>query len=279
MFGYVKPFKGQLRVCEYETYKAAYCTLCKRMGKKYGHVARMTLSYDFTFLAVLMLSLADSDPEYAKKHCVYNPFKRCTYMTGHDEIFDFVSATAVITVYGKIIDNIADSKGLKRFGYKIARLKFLRKYDKAVKLYPLVAKAIENMVEYQIKVEKNPDSGIDESAEPTAKAMETVFSLCSENETDKRILARLGYCIGKWIYLIDAVCDLEEDMKSGGFNPLKKCGVDSALMTMNVCSAQAGAALELLDLKRFSGILQNIIYIGLTETAESRMSDRKESQK
>ena len=142
MFGYVKPFKGQLRVCEHETYKAADCTLCKKMGKNYGHIARMTLSYDFTFLAVLMLSLADSDPEYAKKACVYNPFKRCTYMTGRDDIFDFVSATSLIAVYGKIIDNINDTKGLKRFGYKIARLKFSRKYDKAVKLYPFVAKAI-----------------------------------------------------------------------------------------------------------------------------------------
>ena len=205
MFGYVKPFKGQLRVCEHETYKAAYCTLCKKMGKNYGHIARMTLSYDFTFLAVLMLSLADSDPEYAKKACVYNPFKRCTYMTGHDDIFDFVSATSLIAVYGKIIDNINDTKGLKRIGYKIARLKFSRKYDKAVKLYPFVAKAIENMVEYQAKVEKNPDAGIDLAAEPTAKGMEEVFSLCSDKDNEKRILAQLGYCIGKWIYLIDAV--------------------------------------------------------------------------
>ena len=279
MFGYVKPFKGQLRVCEHETYKAAYCTLCKKMGKNYGHIARMTLSYDFTFLAVLMLSLADNDPEYAKKGCVCNPFKRCTYMTGHDDIFDFVSATSLIAVYGKIIDNINDTKGLKRLGYKIAQLKFSQKYDKAVKLYPFVAKAIENMVEYQIKVEKNPDAGIDLAAEPTAKGMEEIFSLCSDNENEKRILAQLGYCIGKWIYLIDAVCDLDEDIKSGNFNPLKMSGKESAVMTMNVCSAQAGAALDLLDLKRFDGILKNIIYIGLTETAQSKMSGRKDTEK
>ncbi len=279
MFGYVKPFKGQLRVCEYETYKAAYCTLCKYMGKKYGHIARMTLSYDFTFLAMLMMSLKDSDPQYEKKGCVYNPLKKCTYMNGHNDVYDFVSATAVITVYGKILDNIADSRGIKRLGYKIARLTFLRKYNKAVNLYPDVAKAISNMVEYQIKVENSSDTGMDEAAEPTAKAMETVFSLCSDQESERRILARLGYCIGKWIYLIDAVSDLEEDIKSGGFNPLKKSGTDSAVMTMNVCSAQAGAALELLDIKRFGGILRNIIYIGLTETAQSKMSGRKETKK
>lgn len=278
MFGYVRPYNSQLKVCEYETYRAAYCTLCKRMGKQYGHIARMTLSYDFTFLAVLKLALTDSDPDYAKKHCVYNPFKKCTYMLGQDEIFDFVAATAVISVYGKILDNIDDSKGFKRFGYKITRVIFSRKYEKAVKLYPNVAKSIENMLQYQIKVEKTPNVSMDEAAEPTAKAMEEIFSLCSDSSTDKRILSRMGYCIGKWIYLIDAVCDLEEDIKSGGFNPLKTSSTDSALMTMNVCSAQAGAAMELLEIKRFSGILQNIVYIGLTETAESRMNGGKDNK-
>ena len=279
MFGYIKADKPEMKIKEFEIYKAVYCSLCKELGKSYGLLARLTLSYDFTFLAVLMLSLVDSDPEYAKKACVYNPFKRCTYMTGRDDIFDFVSATSLIAVYGKIIDNINDTKGLKRFGYKIARLKFSLKYDKAVKLYPFVAKAIENMVEYQAKVEKNPDAGIDLAAEPTAKGMEEVFSLCSDKDNEKRILAQLGYCIGKWIYLIDAVCDLDEDIKSGNFNPLKTSGKESAVMTMNVCSAQAGAALDLLDLKRFDGILKNIIYIGLTETALSKMSGRKDTEK
>lgn len=278
MFGYVKPFKGQLRVCEDETYRAAYCTLCRHMGKIYGNIARMTLSYDFTFLAVLKLALADNNPEYVKKHCVYNPFKRCTYMLVKDDAFDFVSAAAVISVYGKIKDNIADTKGFKQFLYKIARAFFSRKYFKAVKLYPDVAKAIENMVEYQIRIEQNENIGMDQAAEPTAKAMEEIFSLCSDSETQKRVLSRLGYCIGKWIYLIDAVCDLGDDIKNGCFNPLKSSDINSALMTMNVCAAQAGAALELLEIKRFGGILQNIIYIGLPETASSRMNGGKDNK-
>ena len=34
MFGYVKPCSAQLRVCEYETYKAVYCGLCKQLGDR-----------------------------------------------------------------------------------------------------------------------------------------------------------------------------------------------------------------------------------------------------
>lgn len=278
LFGYVRPNNAQLRVCEYETYRAAYCTLCKHMGKEYGQIARMTLNYDFTFLAVLMLSLADSDPQYSKKHCVYNPFKRCTYMLDCDDVFSFVSAVSVISVYGKVIDNINDTKGAKKLVYKIAKLLLSRKYTKAEKKYPDVAKTIEGMVKYQFETEKNANAGIDEASEPTAKAMETIFSMCSDSDNSRRILSRLGYCVGKWIYLIDAVCDINDDIKSGSFNPLKAGGADNAVMTMNVCSAQAGAALELLDIKRFGGILQNIIYIGLPETAKSKMNDRKEKE-
>lgn len=199
-------------------------------------------------------------------------------MLGNDDAFNFVSAAAVISVYGKIADNIADSKGFKRILYKIAKTAFSRKYVKAVKLYPDIAKAIENMVECQIRIEQNENIGIDEASEPTAKAMELIFALCSDNETQKRILARLGYCIGKWIYLIDAVCDLDDDIKNNCFNPLKGSDVKSALMTMNVCAAQAGAALDLLEIKRFGGILQNIVYIGLPETASCRMNGGKDNK-
>lgn len=279
MFGYVKPFKDQLKVCEYETYKAAYCTLCKRMGKKYGHIARMTLSYDFTFLAVMMLALDQTDPQYKRKGCVYNPFKKCVYITDKDDIFDLVSAAAVSCVYAKIVDNIEDSKGLKKFGYRIFKAIFSRKYEKSVKLFPDIAKTMLDMVNYQIKIEKKENIGIDEAAEPTATAMKRLFSLCTDDEVQGRILAQIGYCIGKWIYLIDAVEDIDEDIKSGNFNPLKSSSVESAVMTMNVCAAEAGNALELLEIKRFGGILRNIIYIGLIETGEKAVCGRKEAKK
>ena len=120
---------------------------------------------------------------------------------------------------------------------------------------------------------------MDEAAEPTAAAMKRLFSLCTDDEVQSRILAQIGYCIGKWIYLIDAVEDIDEDTKSGNFNPLKSSSVDSAVMTMNVCAAEAGNALELLEIKRFGGILRNIIYIGLIETGEKAVCGRKEAKK
>ena len=57
MFGYIKPFQPELKVREAEDYKAIYCGLCKELGRSYGIFARMTLSYDFAFMAMLFMQV------------------------------------------------------------------------------------------------------------------------------------------------------------------------------------------------------------------------------
>ena len=52
MLGYVTIAKGELKIKEYDTYKAIYCSLCKQLGKDYGIFAKFILSYDFVFLAI-----------------------------------------------------------------------------------------------------------------------------------------------------------------------------------------------------------------------------------
>ena len=54
MFGYIKPSKGQLRICEYEAYQAVYCGMCHVLQREYGTVSRLFLNYDFVFLAMLL---------------------------------------------------------------------------------------------------------------------------------------------------------------------------------------------------------------------------------
>ena len=48
MFGYVKTCTPQLRLCEWEAYRGIYCGLCRTLGRRFGPLARLTLSYDFT---------------------------------------------------------------------------------------------------------------------------------------------------------------------------------------------------------------------------------------
>ena len=84
MFGYVKAFKPELKMIEYDTYKAIYCSICKQLKKDYGFVAPFVLSYDFVFLASLKLATQDSICGYEKRRCKYNCLKKCMYLKGDE---------------------------------------------------------------------------------------------------------------------------------------------------------------------------------------------------
>ena len=74
---------------------------------------------------------------------------------------------------------------------------------------------------------------------------------------------RVGYCVGKWVYLIDALDDKEDDVKKNSFNAVKDLSDEMVVSNLNVCSNEAGAAFELLDDSVFSNIIRNILYFGM----------------
>ena len=84
MFGYVKPFKPHMRICEYETYKAVYCGLCKILGREYGFVSRMTLSSDFAFLGLMALALNDSPAVVEPQRCIAHPWRKTPCLRSSD---------------------------------------------------------------------------------------------------------------------------------------------------------------------------------------------------
>ena len=224
MFGYVKACKPELKMKEYETYKAVYCSLCKKLGKSYGILSRFTLSYDFTFLALLNMSMNDGCDGFCQKRCAFNPLKKCNYCKD-DSSIDMPAAAAMIMLYYKILDNIADERGIKKIGYWCLKPIFSRAHKKAAKQYPDIEGYVFDYITAQNALEKSGCNSIDEAADPTAKVMEQILSLCSEDEIQKRVLSRLGYCIGRYIYLLDAAKDFVEDLKNNSYNVLKSDAV------------------------------------------------------
>lgn len=268
MFGYVKACKPELKVKEYETYKAVYCSLCKKLGKSYGILSRFTLSYDFTFLALLNMSLTDGCDGFVRKRCAFNPLKKCNYCKD-DTLIDMPAAAAIIMLYYKILDNIADERGFKKIGYLCLKPIFSHAHKKAAKNYPQIEKSVAEYIKSQNALEAENCSSIDEAADPTAKVMQEILALCSDDQTQKRVLNRLGYCIGRYIYLLDAAVDLPQDEKSGSYNVLKFCDCDikeKITPQLYFCVNEAARAFELLEIKKYKSILGNIIYLGLEET-------------
>lgn len=274
MFGYVKAYKPELRIKEFEFYKAVYCSLCRDLGKKYGIVSRFSLSYDFTFLALLQMSLQGGNAPTSRKRCVCNPLKKCNYLCG-DCLPPMSAAAAQIMLYSKLNDNIADEGFFKGSFYRVLKLFSKKGYKKACAEYPNLKDIFDEYIKAQNALENANLQDADKAADPTAKMLSKLFALCAvDGET--RALERLGYCMGRWIYLLDAAADLKQDIKKGRYNPFSDAAKayqninqflkDKVLGSLNICITEAEAAFELISIMRFKNILGNIIYIGLEDS-------------
>lgn len=274
LFGYIKADKGELKIKEFETYKAIYCSLCKAMGKYYGLFSRFTLNYDFTFLALLNLSLQDGCDIIERKHCTFNPLKKCNFCKD-DTAFKMPAAASMIMTYYKILDNIEDEKGFKMLLCYLLKLILNSGYKKAKKDYPEIEEIISQYIEEQSLLENGNCEEIDRIADPTAKALSQILMLCSKDVSQKRVLERIGYCLGRYIYLLDAFCDLEEDTKKGSYNVLKNKPKDEikdyTQKQLFFCINESTKAFELLEIKKYKSILGNIIYLGLEQTAKKEI--------
>lgn len=282
MFGYVKICKPELKVKDYETYKAVYCGLCKQIGKDYSFIARFLLNYDLTFFALFAMANDEACPSFYKGRCRFNPLKSCNYCKQGSDALSRASALLVLMSYFKLLDNISDSGFLKKVGCTLLRPFFAVWKNKARKRFPEYYDACEKMFRSQLEAEKSA-AGIDASAEPTAKLLEFVFSQLAYSERVKPAYEQFGYHLGKWIYLIDAACDIDEDIKHRSFNPiynkLKKSKAESTEFSNEILNHSVfllTSAYRLIDKIRFNDILDNIVLIGLANTQRELLVSGKE---
>lgn len=284
MFGYVKAYQPELRIKEYEFYKAVYCALCRDLGRQYGLISRFSLSYDFTFLALLYLSLREGRLSTNRKRCVCNPCKACQYLEEGDMPQPVVAA-AEIMLYAKLEDNIADEGFWKAGIYRLLRAFSKKGYRKAAARYPELVALFDCYLAEQREVETANLQNLDAAADPTARMLSRLFAFCAPEE-ETRALERLGYCMGRWIYLMDVAADLPDDLRKKRYNPLADEAKGQSDLTafvkerlgaeLNVCVKEAAAAFELLDIWRLKNILGNIIYLGLEESQKQIFSKEKQ---
>jgi len=292
MFGYVRPYKSEMLVREYDQYKAAYCQLCKELGKSFGIGARFILSYDCTFYAMLAIGVTGSELTLHHGKCKMNPLKKCSYIASYGEEYKRAAALSVITTYHKLRDTIEDDSFRKSFVSRLALPFMKRKYKKASGMYPLMAKAVEEAMADQQEAEKDPQASIDRCCEPTAHMLSVLFEeLGGCNERQKPVLRQIGYFLGRWIYAMDAADDLRDDLETGSFNPfIHKLSLQNYLPdkgqkrskqllsgenrknvelacneVLNTNIAMILPALNLLELQNFDAIIENIIKKGLPE--------------
>lgn len=286
LFGYIKVDSANLLGKEYEAYKGIYCTLCKQLGKDYSVFARFILSYDCTFYAMLGLDLAEQPPCFRQGRCRFNPFKKCHYAKIETEAFSLAAALSVISAYYKLKDNLIDSPWYKRIGYRLIQPFFAGWRKKAARRYPEIDASVSKMMEEQLNAERDPDCVLDMAAEPTAKMLGEMCALLTERiplrkpldaASVKRIFQTMGYYMGRWIYLIDAVDDYEKDKKHHNFNPFLLPDTDDSVGNMkgslNHALSEALLSYGLYDKGRFDSIIKNVLCVSCVNIQTKILSD------
>lgn len=268
MFGYVKPYNPELRVRELEEYKAVYCGLCKQLGRSFGVFARFTLSYDFAFLAMLKTALdREICPETERCACIAHPFCK-RIRVRENAVMQMAARAAMISVYYKLLDDREDEGFFRRIGAalllpfaKRARRKALAFADGAA-----ADEAAAKMSAAQAQLEAEKCQIPDAAAEPTANFLAAVLKNCAATAEQAAVLERFGYLLGRYVYLCDALDDLEDDRRRGRYNPFLYAGGEAAIAAKNalfLTTAELSDDFDLLELHRYEGILENIIRIGL----------------
>lgn len=281
MFGYVFPDKPELKIKEFELFKAYYCGLCKAIGSSCGQMGRFALNYDSAFLGMLLSSFNSYGEDIRFERCPVSPVIKKPVIKNSAAI-SYAADMNIILAYYKSNDDFNDDrsiKGLMSMGI------FYPAFRRAVHRNPEKGRIIKERLNELSMIEKegcsstDGPSSVDAASEPFAKLTGEVFSygpLCTDPEREK-ILRWFGYNTGKWIYILDAYDDIEKDIKGKKFNPLlcqfcynnekivdfKDRIRDNIQFTLTYTLSQVGKAYELLELKKNREIIENIIYGGM----------------
>lgn len=260
MFGYVTVYKPELKIKDYDVYKGVYCTLCEQMQKEYGLFSRLLLSYDAAFYVLYRMGTEKCPAKISKSHCSFSPCKKCLKIESDEEIFKKAAGITVILSYFKLCDSISDSGFLKRTLCKLIKPYFKHIANKARKKYPDTFSIVEKYIENQAETEKN-FKGIDASAEPTGNALGLIMSDGDVNSDSYKI----GYFLGRTVYLLDAFDDYEKDVKSNSFNPFKNTDniIKDASFAVNLSIGELADYIKKAELFKFKDIIYNIVFEGL----------------
>lgn len=276
MFGYVTVDKPELKVKDYYKYKAYYCGLCRTLKEKYGLTGRLTLTYDMTFAIILLTSLYESETCLVKHRCPVSPVKPVAML--RNEITEYGAAMNIVLSYYHFKDDWNDEKSVT--GFAAAGI-MRRRAKKIEKLYPRQCAAIRRELKKLHRFEAAESENIDETAGCFGRLMAELMVYTEDMWSET--LRRIGFYLGKFIYIMDAWDDLDRDMKKGSYNPLRRLHGEKdyearCRQMLTMMMAECSSAFELLPCIEDADILRNILYSGVWTKRNARLKEIKERE-
>lgn len=261
MFGFVVADAGALSEKEKERYRAVYCGLCLALRDRYGQLSRACLTYDLTFFVLLCNSLHEPAETQGASHCMMHPTPAAPRPWARSAWTDYAADLSVALAYHKVLDDVADDGDLKA---RAAERLLAGAYEQARTRIPEQCAEIERTMAAIRAIEQggaadDPDAAAHEFGRMLGRlfARDQGFWTAAMEE--------LGCGLGRFIYLMDAAVDFDDDAASGSYNPFVALGSDAEAVraTLALAAADAAAPYERLPLVQDAHLMDSILYSGV----------------
>ena len=284
MFGYVRPVLNELTQDQKSAYQSAYCGLCHTMGQRHGWLARFTLNYDFTLLALLHYGCSASSATVCRR-CPVHPFRKGKVCLCGNALEAAADESMILTWY-KLSDDISDRNLIAGLPSRLLRFLLRKGYRRAAQARPEFDSGVRREMERLCCLEREHSPQLDRIADTFAKILSAAAADCAD-DAQRRAMEQLLYHLGRWIYLVDAWDDLEEDRKAGRYNPLDARFSGKAAeerdyveTTMTHSVRLICSAYNLMEFGSWQAVIENIFFRGLPGVQAAVLNGRwKEMRK
>ena len=260
MFGYVTASLKELDKEAEKRYGAVYCGICRRIRLQSGQIARLGLSYDMAFLALLMMSLYEPEETSGEKACNLHPVRKRPWVDNR-----FVQYAADMNVALSYYNCLDDWEDDRKYSARLLAGQFGKHLPEIENRYPRQCGAIAECIRQLSELEKAGCGNPDEPAACFGQLMGELLTY--EEDLWAPTLRQMGFYLGRFIYLLDAALDYDKDEKKGKYNPYLAMGTgkdwqrweEYLVLTMGRCTE----FFERLPLVQDKLLLDNILYSGV----------------
>ncbi|MDR1059653.1 MAG: DUF5685 family protein [Clostridiales bacterium] len=256
MFGYIVTNRKTLSKDELMRYKSAYCGLCRQLRLSYGNAGRSALSYDLTFVALLLSSLYELPEEAGFERCFARPARRHPYIA--TEATAYAADMNVLLAYYQALDDWNDDRSQAALGSSRRLGEFLPGIEaKWPDQCANTARCMAELAEIEKGNELNPDVPLN----CFGQLMGGLLAWRQDGRADS--LRKIGAALGRYVYLLDANNDLTADIRKERYNPLIALLRADFKPLLTLMIGECTAEFESLGLSRDIHLLRNILYSGV----------------
>ena len=276
MFGYVVLNKPEIKFKDFDMYRSFYCGLCRELRERYGISGQITLSYDMTFVILLLSALYEPPTRKGTTRCIVHPVRKQTVRK--NAITEYGADMNILLTYYKCKDDWNDEKKILSLAYgKLLESKEKKSEQQWKKKIDVIISCLNELSE----MEQEGETDIDRVSGCFGRIMAEIFAY--REDVWEPTLRRMGFYLGKFIYLMDAYDDVEKDSKDGSYNPFKELykqegfeeKVRQYLELIMSCCCRAFEVLPIID---NAEIMRNILYAGVWAKYTRVTQERKKPE-